>query len=183
METDEPSDDEILAKSRADPGALGELYERHASAVYRYLARRVGPDAAHDLLGDVFVAALEARRRFRSHESGSALPWLYGIAGNLVKAHLRARRPDALVDLGSGVDWHAVDARLDAEGAREQLDRMLAGLTATEREVLLLHAWEQLEPSEIALVLRISAPAARTRLSRARQRARRVLGAPAIFPA
>lgn len=182
METDEASDDVILAKSRVDPEIFGVLYERHAVAIYRYLARRVGPEPADDLLGDVFVAALEARRRFRSHASGSALPWLYGIAGNHVKVHLRSRRPDALIDPGSGVDWHAVDARLDAQGLRQPLREMLAGLTPTEREVLLLSAWEQLEPSEIALVLGISAPAARTRLSRARQRARTALGFPVIFP-
>ncbi len=171
----ESSDDELLARSVLRPQVLGALYERHAAAVFRFLARRVGPSAAEDLVGDVFVAALESRVRYRPHESGSALPWLYGIGSNVARAHVRRRRPDATVDRDVGVDWTAVDDRLDAQAARDQLRRALATLTPPEREAFLLVAWEGLTPTEAAHALGVPATVVRARLSRARRRARTVL--------
>ncbi|MBU5422555.1 sigma-70 family RNA polymerase sigma factor [Cellulomonas hominis] len=172
---DEPTDDELLARSLLRPQAFGLLYERHSAAVFRYLARRAGADAAEDLVGDVFVVALEARVRYHPHASGSALPWLYGIGGNVVRAHLRRQRPSATIDREVGVDWDAVDDRLDARAARGELRRALSSLTPSEREAFLLVAWEGLSPAEAARALGVTPTVVRTRLNRARQRARTVL--------
>lgn len=178
----EPSDDELLARSRLRPEVLGLLYERHAPAVFRFLARRAGPAAAEDLLGDVFVAAVDARTRYRPHPSGSALPWLYGIGANVVRAHLRRRISGSMVDAEAGVDWDAVDDRLDARAAREQLRVALARLTSAEREAFLLVAWEGLSVTEAAEVIGATPTAVRARVSRARRRARGVVS-PAAHPA
>lgn len=175
METDESTDDQLLARSLLRPEVLGTLYERHAASVFRFIARRAGPSAAEDLVGDVFVAALEARVRYRPHASESALPWLYGISGNVVRAHLRKQRPNAVVDADVGVDWNAVDDRLDAHAARDQLRRALASLSPAEREAFLLVAWEGLTTAEAAQALSVSQTVVRTRLTRARQRARTAL--------
>ena len=182
MKLNEPTDDELLARSQSSPQALGLLYERHAAAVFRFLARRAGPGAAEDLVGDVFVAALEARTRYRPHDSGSALPWLYGISGNVTRAHLRRKRPSAMVDADTGVDWNAVDERLDAQAARDQLRRALASLTPSERAAFLLVVWEGLSAVEAGQALGVTPEVVRTRLSRARQRARTILRA-ATLPA
>jgi RNA polymerase sigma factor (sigma-70 family) len=172
---DPRSDSDLLTELRREPAALGVLYERHASAVYRYLARRVGVGAAEDLLGDVFVAALTARKRVFLHASRSALPWLYGIAANVVRAHLRRRSdavPTAEVD---GMDWDAVDARLDATSRSTELRWALQALTPTERELMLLVAWEGLSVAEAASALRLRPATARSRLHRARLRAQAAL--------
>jgi len=175
MEMMDATDDELLARAVLRPQAFGALYERHAAAVFRYLARRVGAAAAEDLVGDVFVAALEARVRYRPHASGSALPWLYGISGNVVRAHLRRRPPEATVDADAGVDWQAVDDRLDALAARDRLRVALEALTPAEREAFLLVAWEGLSPTEAAHALGVAPAVVRTRLTRARRRARTVM--------
>ncbi len=91
MTSNELSDTDLLVLSRTRPEMLGVVYERHAPAVYRYLGCRVGVGAAEDLLGEVFVAAVAARLRVRPHDSGSALPWLYGIAGNVAARPLLCR--------------------------------------------------------------------------------------------
>lgn len=175
MTVDCRSDVELLAALRTEPGLLGVLYERHAAAVYRFLSRRAGQSAAQDLVSEVFLAALAARNRVFPHESGSALPWLYGIASNVVRAHLRKARGPGSVSADPGVDWEAVDARLDAEALRTQLAEALRAISAKERDVLLLVAWEGLTVTEAAEALGMSKVAARTRLHRARQRARAVL--------
>jgi RNA polymerase sigma-70 factor (ECF subfamily) len=182
------SDHELLRSAPDRAGAVGELYERHARAVFGYLARRVGYAAAEDLLADVFVAALGARHRVWAHRSGSALPWLYGIAGNVVRSHLRAavRRQIATgrhSDIGADppsrtaatVDWDAVDARLDAAATGASLRVALGALSDAERELLLLVAWEQLTPAEAGAALGLTPVTARSRLHRARRRARAAL--------
>lgn len=165
------SDFEILIRSRTDAGAFGVLYDRHGDAVYGYLARRVGPQAAEDLTSEVFLRALEARHRTRPHASGSALPWLYGIARNTVYGQIRARPTRLSDEHVDPFEWSRVDARLDASSIAPTLHNILAGLSTTEREVLLLVSWEQLTIGEAAEALGISAGAARTRLHRARTHA------------
>ncbi len=175
MRPDARSDADLLALSRTQPALFGEIYDRHATAVYRYLARRVGAATAEDLLGEVFAAAVTARLRVQPHVSGSALPWLYGIAGNAVRSHLRRSSAPVVLDESAVVDWDAVDARLDAVACRSQLRIALAALTDAECELLLLVAWEGLTPTEAAEALGLSAVAARSRLHRARTRAQAAL--------
>jgi RNA polymerase sigma factor (sigma-70 family) len=175
----EPADFDLLIQSHARPEAFGALYERHASAVFRYLARRVGSGPAEDLLAEVFVAAFVARFRATRHVSGSCLPWLYGIAGNIVSSHRRSRAAPRRADQDTyRVDWDAVDARLDADSRRGELEHALSALTDIDRELLLLVAWEGLSPSEAASALGLTPTAARSRLHRARARAQAALNQP-----
>ncbi len=174
MRPDELSDADVLSRARVRPELLGVLYQRHAAAVHRYLARRAGA-GADDLLGEVFLAAVEARLRVRPHPSGSALPWLYGIAGNVLRSSRRQTPGVAQQPAVLPFDWDAVDARLDATARRGELRAALAVLTDAERELLLLVAWEGLSPSEAGEVLGLTAVAARSRLYRARARAQAAL--------
>lgn len=171
---DAQSDADLLARARTHPEILGVLYERHAVAVHRYLSRRVGTGPADDLLGEVFLAAVEARLRVRPHPSGSALPWPYGIAGNVVRGHLR-RRPGWTPALADDVDWDAVDDRVDAVARRGELRAALGTLSVEDRQIVLLVAWDGLTPTEAADALGISPVAARSRLHRARSRAQAAL--------
>ncbi|NKY10040.1 RNA polymerase sigma factor [Cellulomonas hominis] len=171
---DAQSDADLLARARTHPEILGVLYERHAVAVHRYLSRRVGTGPADDLLGEVFLAAVEARLRVQPHPSGSTLPWLYGIAGNVVRGHLR-RRPGWTPALADDVDWDAVDDRVDAVARRGELRAALGTLSVEDRQIVLLVAWDGLTPTEAADALGISPVAARSRLHRARSRAQAAL--------
>lgn len=166
-----PTDADLLRASRRDPDAFGTLYERHARPVAAFLARRVGVPVAEDLLAEVFTVGFAARMRVVPHESGSALPWLYGIAHNVVRTHLRRRPGMHATGLHQTVDWDAVDDRIDAGGRRAELRAALSSLSAGERDLLLLVAWEGLSPSEAGRALGLTPTAARSRLHRARMRA------------
>lgn len=171
MTADPGSDRELIAGLPRQPELMGVLYERHAPAVFRYLARRAGPPAAEDLLSEVFIAALSSSSRVVAHDSGSALPWLYGIALNVLRRHFRQRHPSPGVTSDFGMDWDAVDDRLDAWAERGRLRAALAVLSDSDRELLLLVGWEGLSQAEAATALGISNGAARVRLHRARKRA------------
>lgn len=82
------SDSEIIERSRHIPAAFSELYDRHATTIHRYAARRGGTQVADDVMSETFLVAFERRSDFDTARE-SAEPWLYGIATTLLKQHAR----------------------------------------------------------------------------------------------
>lgn len=158
-----------------------ELYTRHFDALLVYALRRVSrPEDAADVVADTFLVAW----RRRSHLPGGddAKLWLYGVARNLLANQRRGdRRRDRLGEAlrerlaATQSLWSVPDLASDVAGEVTVRDA-LARLGELDREVLMLTAWEGLEPREIAEVLGTSAQAVRTRLSRARGRLRQLIG-------
>lgn len=152
---------------------FGDVLWSCRKQVFGYLARRC-PQDADDLLVDVWVTAYQSRGSF-DPSLGEMRGWLFGVARNVLRAHLRVQQRNRVgfarqtADLELD-DWSSVDARLDAEAKSDQLREALAGLPPEEREVLLLVAWEDLSPSEAAAALGIPPGTARSRLFRARRR-------------
>lgn len=172
------TDAAIIQASIDDPVRFALIFDRHVDAIRRFAVARVGTGAADDVAAEVFRIAFEQRRTFDPQVS-DALPWLYGMAANLVRRELRgrARGYAALERLGGRRDLPGeplldVTARLDARTDLLALREALTTLTPDELDVLLLVAWEQLSPSAAASVLGIPPETARTRLRRARQRIR-----------
>src|SRR4030088_2389406 len=85
------SDAELL--DSADPRAFRTLYDRYSVRIYRFqLGRARNPDAALELTAETFAQAWLSRRRFRDLAGGSAGPWLYALAHNLLVASARQPR-------------------------------------------------------------------------------------------
>jgi RNA polymerase sigma factor (sigma-70 family) len=168
-----PSDRDVITSSLGRPECFEAIFDRHASAIYRYLRRRVGATLAEELAAETFARAFHARSRF-DRRSESALPWLYGVAANLLRMHCRTeeRRLRAYVRAAEGGAEPPASAgsdhRLDAAALRPALAAALADLPHAQREVLLLHAWAELSHEEIAVALSISRGTVRSRLHRAR---------------
>ncbi len=173
----ELSDADVIRASLDDPGRFGEVFDRHARAIHRFLGRRVGPDDGGDVLSAVFLAAFESRHRYDTRVP-MALPWLYGIASNLLSKHFRKRsgelraleRVVGQTRLDSADD--AIAASVDAQRQVRALARLLEELPAGERDVLLLHAWEGLTYQELAVALDIPVGTVRSRLHRTRRKLR-----------
>ncbi|MYX72056.1 sigma factor, partial [Streptomyces sp. SID3915] len=83
------SDASVVRRSLTDPDVFAELFHRYADDIHRYVARRLGAEAADDLMAETFVVAFQQRRRY-DLDRPEARPWLYGIATNLVGGHRRA---------------------------------------------------------------------------------------------
>jgi RNA polymerase sigma-70 factor (ECF subfamily) len=171
-----------ISRSLTDPEQFEVLFDRHFASIHRYLRRRVGSELAQELAAETFLQAFRGRRRF-SAGADSALPWLYGIAANLIRMNQRAeeRRLRAYARVaGRGREETPDDAgteeRLDAAALAPALAAALAALSPVSREVLLLHAWGELSHEEIAEALRLSPAAVRTRLHRARTQVGEMLG-------
>src|SRR5689334_17037786 len=88
-----PNDADLLAAARTDATAFRAFYERYAERVYGYHVRRTRePEAAHDLTAETFAQAWLGRRGFRDRAGGTAGPWLFAIARNVLVSSVRRRR-------------------------------------------------------------------------------------------
>ena len=177
----EPPDAAVIAQSLAQPQSFGVIFDRHFDAVHGYLARRLAGGRADDLASTTFIVAFERRRTFRS-SAGSARPWLFGIATNLLRNEWRAQERDrqAVVELSARgtaalEEGGAPDPEL--EGSEPPLAELLAELDPAQRDILVLHAWEGFSYREIAEALGIPVGTVRSRMARARARLRAVLAA------
>jgi RNA polymerase sigma factor (sigma-70 family) len=159
-----------------DPAEFGAVFDRHARAIFRFAAHRLGRQAAEDVLGETFARAFAARRRAYTVD-GSLRAWLYKIASNLIADELRRRERASVAHerlrAGAGDGQFATDAGVAA--IDPELVAALEGLREEEREALLLLAWGELSYAEIAVVTGDPIGTVRSRLNRARSHVRAVL--------
>jgi RNA polymerase sigma-70 factor (ECF subfamily) len=174
-----PSDASLIAASAASPECFSLLFDRHFVAIHRYLARRVGREAADDLASLCFTVAFERRGSFNDR-FGDARPWLYGIATNLLREHWRSeeRSLTTIVRLRRDRAGGEHDGGSPDPGGDHDLGRALAALEPEQRDVLLLYAWAELSYGEIAVALGVPLGTVRSRLARARERVRAELELP-----
>jgi RNA polymerase sigma factor (sigma-70 family) len=164
----------LIRAAATDAAAFGELYARHARAVFGWFERRLAWAAA-DLTAETFARAWLWRHRFRDERTGSALPWLYGIAANVLRESVRRDRIETRarerlglpLNLASDEGIAAVEARLSP---RQALARALARLPREQRQALELRVLDELSYGEVARRLSIRPEAARLRVSRALRR-------------
>jgi RNA polymerase sigma-70 factor (ECF subfamily) len=169
-----PSDAVLLRTARDDPAAFTTLYVRHVKTIHAWFARRIGWAAA-DLTAETFARAWLGRRRFKDQREGTALPWLLGIAANVLadtvrreKIETRARERLGLpLDLASEDGYTAAEERLSP---RRALREALELLPAHERDALELRVTDELPYEQVASRLAIRPTAARLRVSRALRR-------------
>ena len=172
-------DDSVLwSRARTgDSEAFGMLFERHARTIYNFCFRRVGNWATAEDLGSIVF--LEAWRRLdKPLPRGKELPWLFGIATNVVRNRRRAERRHAAalrrVPQPSPEPSFAddTDQRVDDEELMGRALELVARLPRREQEVFALCAWSELSYQDAAIALRIPVGTVRSRLSRARARLR-----------
>lgn len=171
----------VIGLSRHEPEHFTVLFRRHAPHIQRYVVRRLGQDAADDIVAETFLLAFRQRDSY-DQARADARPWLYGIATNLIGRHRRAeiRLYRALARTGADPVMEPftdrVDDQVSAGTASRRLAAGLARLPEQLRDTLLLVAWSGLSYEEAATALGVPVGTVRSRMSRARSRLRRALG-------
>lgn len=166
---------------RGQDDALNDLMERHAAAVFHFLCRMLAnEDDANDLAQETFVRVFRSKDSFRLDQRFAT--WLFTIAGNLARNHIRWRtrhpnislnaepEPDqhSLMDTLASEAPHAGDQTLATErsaAVRAAVNRLPPDL----REAIVLCEWEELSVAEAAVVAETTPKAVESRLYRARQ--------------
>jgi DNA-directed RNA polymerase specialized sigma24 family protein len=151
----------------ADHDRLTDLWDRHADQVYAYARRRVGASDAPDVVAEVFAVAVAHPGKVPD----DALPWLYRTAWNVIsnmwRAQARRARPLPMVIGAGDVGVEVVE--------RAAFFEALATLSDTDREALMLTAWEGLDGRRAAAAAGCSAATFAVRLHRARSRFERAI--------
>jgi RNA polymerase sigma factor (sigma-70 family) len=175
------TDAAVIQLSRHEPEQFTEVFRRHAPYIQRYVVRRLGEDAADDIVAETFMLAFRQRDSYDPARA-DARPWLYGIATNLIGRHRLAetRKYRALARTGADPVTESftdrVDDRVSASAAGRLLAAALARLPEELRDTLLLVAWGDLSYEETATALGIPVGTVRSRVSRARSKLRQALG-------
>lgn len=178
---DVETDAAIVRASLGDAVRFGELFDRHHRVIWAYLARLAGIETADELAAEVFLVAFERRSTY-DPERGQVRSWLYGIATNLLRTRQRSETRARRAFLrAAGARPLAIDQTEVVIEADDLADRFrqvraaMADLGSGQRELLILHVWEGLSYDEIATALDLPIGTVRSRLSRARERLRRLL--------
>ena len=147
-----------------------ELFDEHYPGVARYvLARGYQAADADDLIAATFEVAW--RRLKRVPAGDEALPWLLVVARNLSRNEERKlARDHSLQHRLASIALPAREPSDDGHAEWEAVEVALGRLRASDRDLILLVAWDELSPSQAGRVLGLRPIAARSRLHRARQR-------------
>ena len=185
---DPAPDADLIARSLREPAVFGALFERHFDAVFGYFARRVPRPEAGDLAAETFRVAFDARTGFDPARA-RARPWLYGIATNVLRHHLRSQGREGaalrrLAPVPDRVDAEeaARVAAIDAATRWPAVAAALATLAPHDREALLLLAWEGLGYAEIAEATGVPVGTVRSRIHRARRQVRELIDGTGQLP-
>jgi RNA polymerase sigma factor (sigma-70 family) len=176
-----PDDSALIADSCHLPERFGVVFDRHAATIHGYIARRLGHDAADDLVAETFLVAFRRRAAYDLGQP-SARPWLYGIATRLISHHRRDEVRFFRAIARTGIDPAAepvadeAGRRVDARVLNRCLAAALAALSEADRDALLLIA-EGLSFEEAARALDVPAGTLSSRVARARRKVRKELGA------
>jgi len=158
-------EDEVVARAAArDPQAFGAIYERHRTAVYRYLrSRTVSDDEAAELSAITFERALGAIGQFKP-AGGGIVAWLLRIARN---AHIDATRRQSVRANRKEEDKPAV-TREGGSPLEDQviLRSLVDALPPDQRDAVQLRFAAGLTAREIGLVLGLTEAAAQKHVER-----------------
>jgi len=175
----EPSDADLIRGSLQEPEAFRKFFERHYDSVRRYAQRTLGIDAGEEIAAQTFLIAFERRGGF-DLTYRSARPWLYGIAHNLVRHHLRTLGFISQTLVRIPIERGPADAidleRLEAAYLAPALANALRALPDEFREPFLLVAIADLSYEEVSEVLGVPAGTIRSRIHRAKARLRELIG-------
>jgi len=147
---------------------LMTAWERHQAELRGWLRHRVGNAVdADDVLQDLFIKAMRQGERFCAIDNARA--WLFEVARNVVADRLRVQRETVGLpaDLAEQVPEAAtVDSLVGC------LPRVLAELSAEDREAITLCDLEGMPQDEYARRKGLTLPGAKSRVQRARKRLR-----------
>ncbi len=155
---------------------LRQLLTAHADSLARYFRRRVERGAVDDLVAEVFGVAW--RRLPDIPDGDQTLPWLYGVARNVLAHHQRTtRRRQRLRSkvISTDASLHTVDDPADEVAAKDLVTRAARRLSPAETELLELISWERLTTAELAETLGCSLNAVHIRIHRLRTNLRTYL--------
>lgn len=158
-----------MAPAPSNDAKFRKIFDAYFAEVQRYCVRRVSAADANDATSEVFLVAW--RRIEAVPEGDETLPWLIGVARNVLRNIMRSNRRSTR--LASKASDYAIEQVLGPEtqvvmsSQFEEVQAALSTLSDDDQEIIRLRAWEELTGPQIAGVLKCSTSAAEKRMARA----------------
>lgn len=154
----------MLRAARGSDRAFEELYNRHARRLQGFFARRLGEDSdlAADFMHDTFLRLYAARENYREGKSFRA--WLYTIAYNLYKNHLRNRLTMIHDKSEEAMDVTNIEVEMDSAILHEALSQILRDLPEDYAMLFSLHYEEELTVPQVAQITSLPEGTIKSRL-------------------
>ncbi|WP_339335614.1 MULTISPECIES: RNA polymerase sigma factor [unclassified Croceitalea] len=142
---------------------LKVLFDRHHVHIFNFLYKMCGDKMlSEDLTQDVFYKVIKYRS---SYKNGKFLSWIFTIARNSLKTHFRKNKEEHS-DLET-VAYRLADDAKENDEDYSQLQRALAKLESSDREVLIMHRFHEIKYNELAEIMDSTPGAIKTKVSRA----------------
>jgi len=161
--------------------AFAELVDTHGAMVMTLATRLTDATTGQDITQEAFLRAYRALRGY-TDERIRALhlrPWLATITRNLVRNEYRRRDRKGTLPLNDDHEAHATSDDLDGLGSHDEMNALLATLTETQREAVVLRHVVGLPLSEVALTMACPVGTVKSHVSRGLRHLRSVLTEPA----
>jgi RNA polymerase sigma-70 factor, ECF subfamily len=165
----------ILERSRKDPKAFGELYEKYYDRMFNFIFRQTDDeDLTADLCSQTFLIALKNIERYEFRGVPFSA-WLYKIASNEVNKHYRKQKGNKVFSLEEIRIRELIEQANDIsdEETIQRLMNYLKELPTEMLQVLELRFFEDKDFKEIAFILDITESGAKMRTYRALDRLRK----------
>ncbi len=168
MQVQQTEPDSAGAPARQQDERFAALHRELYPRIYAYVMRRTMDTTAAD---EIAAETLEVRWRRREEPIEDETAWVLGVARRLLANRHRAERRSSQLDERLADEWMAESPdHASAIAERSELLAALSGLSESDREVLILLAWDGLDRTQVARVLGCSRAALAVRLHRARRR-------------
>jgi RNA polymerase sigma-70 factor, ECF subfamily len=166
---------EILQRSRKNPQAFGELYEKYFDRIFNFIYRQTDDeDLTADLSSQTFLIALKNIDRYE-YRGVPFSAWLYKIASNEVNKFYRKQKHDKVFSIEE-VRVRELIEQVQEDWDEERIQRLLRylnDLPTDMLQVLELRFFEDKDFKEIAYILDITESGAKMRTYRALDRLRK----------
>lgn len=159
----ELADEELMSKvATGNLDLLKILFERHHVHVYNFLYKMSRDKMlSQDITQEVFYKLMKYRT---SYNNGKFVSWLFTIARNCLKTHFRKNNENH-----EDVDDYNFKLTADEEKTEDysHLQKALAKLEASDRELLILNRFQEIKYAELAEIVGSTPGAVKTKVSRA----------------
>ena len=158
------TDEQLMQRAaHGSDRAFEELYNRHARRLQGFFTRRLGDDAdlAADFMHDTFLRLYAAREKY--HEGSNFRAWLYTIAYNLCKNHLRNQLAVVHEEM-EVADANDIEVDIDETILQNALRNVLKGLLEPYAMLFSLHYEEELTIPQIAQITDLPEGTVKSRL-------------------
>ncbi len=163
----EVSNEELMASvANGNLELLKVLFKRHHVHVYNFLYKMCGDKMlSEDLTQEVFYKLIKYRT---SYKGGNFSSWMFTIARNGLKTHFRKNKENH-EDI-STTAYKLTLVQEERDGDYSELQKALNTLTPSDRELIILHRFQEMKYQEIAEVIGRTPGAVKTKMSRAIQK-------------